>query len=80
VEVVVDGVDPRALLLLDGVNAGATIATMTARVFVYQRNVERLAGSIEHVAAKSARPSSARSARPSWNRTAHSRSRKKRCN
>ena len=52
VEVVVDGVDPRALLLLDGVNAGATVATMTARVFVYQRNVERLAGSIEHVAAE----------------------------
>jgi predicted Zn-dependent protease with MMP-like domain len=50
VEVVVDGVDPRALLLLDGVNAGASIASMTARVFVYQRNVERLAGSVEHVA------------------------------
>ena len=28
----------------------ATVATMTARVFVYQRNVERLAGSVEHVA------------------------------
>jgi predicted Zn-dependent protease with MMP-like domain len=52
VEVVVDGVDPRALLLLDGVNAGATVATMTARVFVYQRNVERLAGSVEHVASE----------------------------
>ena len=46
VEVVVDGVDPRALLLLDG----ATLengSSATARVIVYQRNVERLAGSLE---------------------------------
>jgi tetratricopeptide (TPR) repeat protein len=47
VEVVVDGVDPRALLLIDGV--GGPDATVTTRVFVYQRNVERLAGSIEQV-------------------------------
>lgn len=47
VEVVVDGVDPRALLLIDGV--GAAGAGMTARVFVYQRNVERLAGSLEQI-------------------------------
>jgi tetratricopeptide (TPR) repeat protein len=46
VEVVVDGVDPRALLLIDGVGAAGG---MTARVFVYQRNVERLAGSLEQV-------------------------------
>jgi hypothetical protein len=52
VEVVVDGVDPRALLLLDGVNAGGSVTTMTARVFVYQRNVERLAGSIDQVEAE----------------------------
>lgn len=46
VEVIVDGVDPRALLLIDGVGAAHGVA---ARVFVYQRNVERLAGSLEQV-------------------------------
>jgi tetratricopeptide (TPR) repeat protein len=46
VEVVVDGVDPRALLLIDGVGTGGALS---ARVFVYQRNVERLAGSIDQV-------------------------------
>jgi tetratricopeptide (TPR) repeat protein len=49
VEVVVDGVDPRALLLIDGVGTGTMLS---ARVFVYQRNVERLAGSIEQVEAE----------------------------
>jgi tetratricopeptide (TPR) repeat protein len=49
VEVVVDGVDPRALLLLDGVNATEASTYPTARLFVYQRNVERLAGSVELV-------------------------------
>ena len=48
VEVVVDGVDPRALLLLDAVNPpGDGAPTPTARLFVYQRNVERVAGSVE---------------------------------
>jgi hypothetical protein len=53
VEVVVDGVDPRALLLLDG---GAPDAhhdfgggPTRARLFVYQRNVERVAGRMEMV-------------------------------
>jgi tetratricopeptide (TPR) repeat protein len=50
VEVVVDGVDPRALVLLDGVSAGN--GAPTARVFVYQRNVERLAGNLELVQAE----------------------------
>lgn len=49
VEVVVDGVDPRALLLLDSVSVGPDDPNPTARVFVYQRNVERLAGAIEYV-------------------------------
>jgi tetratricopeptide (TPR) repeat protein len=43
-ELVVDGVDPRALIILDatqGENARAT----RGRIFVYQRNVERAAGS-----------------------------------
>jgi tetratricopeptide (TPR) repeat protein len=52
VEVVVDGVDPRALLLLDGVSPNSGEGFMTARVFVYQRNVERLAGSLEQVDAE----------------------------
>ncbi len=49
IEVVVDGVDPRALLLLDGVSASGNGDGPTARVFVYQRNVERLAGAVELV-------------------------------
>lgn len=49
VEVVVDGVDPRALLLLDGVAGEGPAEAPRARVFVYQRNVERLAGTIELV-------------------------------
>lgn len=52
VEVVVDGVDPRALLLLDGVNTREATHHPTARIFVYQRNVERLAGSVELVEAE----------------------------
>jgi tetratricopeptide (TPR) repeat protein len=52
VEVVVDGVDPRALLLLDGINTEDKSLPLTARVFVYQRNVERLAGSVELVEAE----------------------------
>ena len=45
-ELVVDGVDPRALLVLDTplVEDGAP---PRVRVFVYQRNVERAAGSLE---------------------------------
>jgi tetratricopeptide (TPR) repeat protein len=49
VEVVVDGVDPRALVLLDGITRPEADQHPTARVFVYQRNVERLAGSVELV-------------------------------
>jgi Flp pilus assembly protein TadD len=45
-ELVVDGVDPRALLVLDTppVEEGAP---SRVRIFVYQRNVERAAGSLE---------------------------------
>jgi len=46
VEVVVDGVDPRASLLLDAVRPEEGKAP-SARLFVYQRNVERLAGSLD---------------------------------
>src|SRR5664280_216998 len=46
VEVVVDGVDPRASLLLDTLRPDDG-QPQTARLFIYQRNVERLAGSLE---------------------------------
>jgi Flp pilus assembly protein TadD len=46
-EMVVDGVDPRALLVLDGgVHDGSG---EELRLFVYQRNIERVAGSVEHL-------------------------------
>ncbi len=48
VEVVVDGVDPRASLLLDAVSPEDG-QPQKARLFVYQRNVERLAGSLERL-------------------------------
>lgn len=60
VEVVADGIDPRAVLLVDAVSEDAVAAPHPdgalptpaavkprARVFVYQRNVERLAGGID---------------------------------
>src|SRR5690606_37237579 len=59
VEVVVDGVDPRALLLLepisgeppaplsDSAHAEATPLAESARLFIYQRNLERVAGTVE---------------------------------
>lgn len=52
VEVVVEGVDPRALLLIDGFANSPNPERSTARLFVYQRNVERLAGSLELVEAE----------------------------
>lgn len=51
-EVVADGVDPRALLLLEGFSAEEDGSSPTARLFVYQRNVERLAGSMDAVEAE----------------------------
>jgi tetratricopeptide (TPR) repeat protein len=51
-ELIVDGVDPRALVLLDTppperTSTSGTIPGAVARLFVYQRNVERAAGSSE---------------------------------
>ncbi len=46
VEVVVEGVDPRALLLLDAISSEDD-ELPRARVFVYQRNAERLGASLE---------------------------------
>lgn len=48
-EIVADGVDPRALLLLDGFSSDQDGSSPTARLFVYQRNVERMAGTIDAV-------------------------------
>src|SRR5580658_7421246 len=45
-ELVVDGVDPRALLVLDTPPAEAD-GPARVRIFVYQRNVERAAGALE---------------------------------
>lgn len=47
VEFVVDGVDPRALILMDDISPDPH---PSARLFVYQRNLERLAGALEAVA------------------------------
>src|SRR5262249_21372684 len=50
-ELVVDGVDPRALMILDRVTTddGGVEETSRVRVFVYQRNVERAAGMPEKI-------------------------------
>ena len=45
IELVADGVDPRALLLLDGLATPEMPSPPCSRIFVYQRNVERVAGS-----------------------------------
>lgn len=50
-EVVVDGVDPRALLVLDTPPAEEG-APSRVRAFIYQRNVERAAGSLEAMEAE----------------------------
>jgi len=49
-ELVVDGVDPRALMIIDS-NAPPREEDVKppCRIFVYQRNVERAAGTVEHL-------------------------------
>jgi len=49
IELVADGVDPRALLLLDGLATMDEPGPPCSRVFAYQRNVERVSGSPERV-------------------------------
>jgi tetratricopeptide (TPR) repeat protein len=44
IELVADGIDPRALLLLDGLGSPDNPGPPCSRIFVYQRNVERVAG------------------------------------
>jgi hypothetical protein len=48
VEFVIDGVDPRALILMDDISP-SSLQSPSARLFVYQRNLERLAGALEAV-------------------------------
>ncbi len=45
VEVIVEGADPRAPVLLDALEGGGS----RFRLFIYQRNVERIAGSAERI-------------------------------
>lgn len=45
IELVADGVDPRELVLLDGLASIENPGPPCARMFVYQRNIERVAGS-----------------------------------
>jgi Flp pilus assembly protein TadD len=49
VEFVIDGVDPRALILMDDVSDTGGLGLPSARLFVYQRNLERLAGTLDAV-------------------------------
>ncbi len=44
-ELVVDGIDPRAPMLLEP----GTVDGRATRLFVYQRNIERIAGALEHL-------------------------------
>ncbi len=57
-ELVVDGVDPRALMIIDSppppdalqeATLGGSPDARRCRIFVYQRNVERAAGAVEHL-------------------------------
>lgn len=45
VETVVEGADPRTPILLDALEGGAS----ALRIFVYQRNIERICGSVDRV-------------------------------
>lgn len=48
-EVIADGIDPRAPMLLDGIATPDRPGPPCARIFVYQRNIERLLGSAHEV-------------------------------
>jgi tetratricopeptide (TPR) repeat protein len=49
IELVADGVDPRALVLLDGLASVENPGPPCSRIFVYQRNIERVAGAPDRV-------------------------------
>ena len=48
-EIVADGVDPRAGVVLDGLAEPGSPAPIAARVFIYQRNIERGVGGVEQL-------------------------------
>jgi tetratricopeptide (TPR) repeat protein len=48
-EIVADGVDPRAGVVLEGLAELGSPAPIAARVFVYQRNIERSVGGVEQL-------------------------------
>jgi Flp pilus assembly protein TadD len=52
VELIVDGVDPRAVVLLEPIGDAGPDGRPLARSFIYQRNVERIAGSLEYLEAE----------------------------
>ncbi len=49
IELVADGVDPRALVLLDGLASVENPGPPCSRIFVYQRNIERVAGAPDRI-------------------------------
>ena len=76
VELVVDGVDPRALMILDAQRVGSVGEDGerdTARLFVYQRNVERAAGALEAMEDELSRALERDTRRCSWRRIPTSR-------
>lgn len=48
-EVVAEGIDPRIPVLLDGLARPGEPGPLATRVFVYQRNIERLCGGVEQL-------------------------------
>ncbi len=48
-EIVCDGVDPRSPVLLDGIKRSDEPGPLAARVFIYQRNIERVIAGIEEL-------------------------------
>lgn len=48
-EIIADGIDPRAPMLLDGIATPERPGPPCARIFVYQRNIERLLGSAQEI-------------------------------
>ena len=49
-EVIADGIDPRAPMLIDGIATPERPGPPCARIFVYQRNIERLLASAAEIA------------------------------
>jgi hypothetical protein len=48
-ELVAEGVDPRALVLLDGIDERSKELRQASRVFIYALNIARLAGGVDMI-------------------------------